>query len=395
MTGLALKIVAGTGRGAFFALQAGTYTIGRDADNPIQIDSPMVSRRHAELRIQPDQVIICDLKSANGTVVNHRKIDESELRPGDKIFIGDSILEFSAAASQIEQRQHRETVIGNIADLSSTPSGSAPIALKMLSGVDWKFKLLIILLAALLLDHLIISQLFSQRLLQDARQTSLKRAGDITRYLAEKNKLDLAQGNETLLDVDVVMKDEGVLGAFITNESGRILVPSYKLNQQLTDETSKQALASQTNEVFRSPRLESDVYRFATPIRIYREKQADYQTLGIAMVVFSPKNLVSSREASRKIWLLALGLIPITVLILFFMIQFVTIPPINYLVEMIGKLFRGEIERIDRQTSIESLRPLIDAVNSAAIRMQQNLSSGLTSSIQPIENKDFLSENSA
>ena len=64
--------------------------IGRDDDSDLQLDSEFVSRHHALLFCAKEGVRIEDLNSANGTLVNMKKIDSAELKAGDLIVIGDA-----------------------------------------------------------------------------------------------------------------------------------------------------------------------------------------------------------------------------------------------------------------------------------------------------------------
>ena len=63
--------------------------IGRNHDNDIVIQSDRVSRYHAEIQRQGNQVVIVDQKSRNGVWVNSSKIiAPTRLHPGDTIRIG-------------------------------------------------------------------------------------------------------------------------------------------------------------------------------------------------------------------------------------------------------------------------------------------------------------------
>jgi Protein of unknown function (DUF3662)/FHA domain len=67
--------------------------IGRGTDADIQVNDPGVSRRHAEIRLMPDgpagvRVVVVDLGSTNGTLVNGRRTSEAELTEGSRIKIG-------------------------------------------------------------------------------------------------------------------------------------------------------------------------------------------------------------------------------------------------------------------------------------------------------------------
>jgi len=64
-------------------------TIGRDVNNDICINKPQVSLFHAKFIIQsPDNIIMQDLESTNGTYVNNVKITSSEVTMNDRIDLG-------------------------------------------------------------------------------------------------------------------------------------------------------------------------------------------------------------------------------------------------------------------------------------------------------------------
>ena len=62
------------------------YTVlGRDSACDITIPGTHLSRRHAELAIKGDALLIRDLNSSNGTFVNNQRVTETSLRPGDSV----------------------------------------------------------------------------------------------------------------------------------------------------------------------------------------------------------------------------------------------------------------------------------------------------------------------
>ncbi len=76
-------------------LKGEEITIGRLPENEVTLQDGKVSRRHCKIHQQNDVVRIQDLNSSNGTVVNKRPVDECNLREGDQIILGDSVLYFS------------------------------------------------------------------------------------------------------------------------------------------------------------------------------------------------------------------------------------------------------------------------------------------------------------
>jgi pSer/pThr/pTyr-binding forkhead associated (FHA) protein len=63
-------------------------TIGRHAENDVQIDNIAVSGKHARIIKGPDHYFIEDLNSLNGTFVNQEKITKRVLEENDAITIG-------------------------------------------------------------------------------------------------------------------------------------------------------------------------------------------------------------------------------------------------------------------------------------------------------------------
>jgi predicted component of type VI protein secretion system len=72
-----------------FELGQGEFVIGRSAECQLALDDPLVSRKHALLIVGAESVVIKDLGSRNGVVVNGTKIDTSRiLLDGDRVTIG-------------------------------------------------------------------------------------------------------------------------------------------------------------------------------------------------------------------------------------------------------------------------------------------------------------------
>jgi len=93
-----LTVLSGPDAGRTFPLNAPTLTVGRHSSNPIALHDNRVSRRHLELRQSSGGYQLFDLDSGNGTIVNGRTIRVIDLRPGDRIEIGDTVLRYESTA---------------------------------------------------------------------------------------------------------------------------------------------------------------------------------------------------------------------------------------------------------------------------------------------------------
>ena len=64
-------------------------TVGRTARADFIVEAPLVSRLHCRLTAAAsDQLVVEDLKSTNGTLVNGKPVDRSVLKTGDVLTVG-------------------------------------------------------------------------------------------------------------------------------------------------------------------------------------------------------------------------------------------------------------------------------------------------------------------
>jgi hypothetical protein len=93
-TGRRLELVTGSETGRIVRITPPSLVIGRGAEADLRLTDTGVSRRHAELRVDPNGVTLVDLKSTNGTAVNGKLVDEAPLADGDRITVGTTVLVF-------------------------------------------------------------------------------------------------------------------------------------------------------------------------------------------------------------------------------------------------------------------------------------------------------------
>jgi diguanylate cyclase (GGDEF)-like protein len=108
-----LVVIQGAELGREYRLRRTELILGRDEKAPIRLLDEKVSRRHARLELFWDpahklqKVMVRDLGSTNGTTVNGEPVDRAELREGDKIRLGDTVLKF-VLHDDLDARFHRE-----------------------------------------------------------------------------------------------------------------------------------------------------------------------------------------------------------------------------------------------------------------------------------------------
>jgi hypothetical protein len=85
-----LRVLEPTGADRALAIDGGMLTIGRDPDNDVVLGDPRASRHHARLMARQGTLVLVDLGSSNGTLVNGAVVAEIAIGVGDEIRIGDT-----------------------------------------------------------------------------------------------------------------------------------------------------------------------------------------------------------------------------------------------------------------------------------------------------------------
>jgi hypothetical protein len=88
------RLVSGDGRQ--YAITMGSTTIGRGEQAQIRLPDVGISRVHVRIDFDGGQVLVTDLGSTNGTLVNGQRISTVSLQPGDMIQLGTTSLTLQA-----------------------------------------------------------------------------------------------------------------------------------------------------------------------------------------------------------------------------------------------------------------------------------------------------------
>lgn len=92
-----------------FSFEQNEINVGREGDNDMVLAGPNVSKRHARILHRDGRFIVTDLRSANGTYVNGRKLVQATIvREGDIIYIGDVKIRCSASYDEAFDAETRE-----------------------------------------------------------------------------------------------------------------------------------------------------------------------------------------------------------------------------------------------------------------------------------------------
>ena len=81
--------------------------LGRNPDADVRLDDSWVSRVHCEISEISGNLLVRDLGSTNGTLVNGKQVNESRLLPGDFLTVGLTIF-------RVQYKRSRKTSLATI-----------------------------------------------------------------------------------------------------------------------------------------------------------------------------------------------------------------------------------------------------------------------------------------
>ena len=102
-----------------FLLEPGENRVGSAEDNDLLISVPGVSRRHARLSWDAAGLVVVDLGSRNGTLVNGQAVDRCEVQAGDR-------LRFGPVELGLEEIDAGDAELGIFLDLPRSPRPFSP-----------------------------------------------------------------------------------------------------------------------------------------------------------------------------------------------------------------------------------------------------------------------------
>lgn len=102
-----LVVIYGDDLGRRIPLMRRPVVIGRSSKADVQVDQESVSRSHCRLVFHKENYALQDMGSTNGSYVNDVLVDTVELRDGDQLKVGRTILKFIVGGN-VEAQYHEE-----------------------------------------------------------------------------------------------------------------------------------------------------------------------------------------------------------------------------------------------------------------------------------------------
>ncbi len=101
-----LVVVAGGPEGTEYAIEKPHVLVGRGPGVDVSLDDAAMSREHAAVEFVDGGFRVRDLNSTNGTRVNGGEVTSADLKHGDRIEVGEHVLQLVLEARPAEPRTY-------------------------------------------------------------------------------------------------------------------------------------------------------------------------------------------------------------------------------------------------------------------------------------------------
>lgn len=128
MKTITFQVIEGVDKGRVYRDLSVPVSIGREEGNGMRLNDERISRFHAKVQCDGDDVIITDLESTNGTRINGDPVQIRRLLPGDRIGVGRSVLVFGNTdeiKARVARLRTASTRPALVADSITVPESAA------------------------------------------------------------------------------------------------------------------------------------------------------------------------------------------------------------------------------------------------------------------------------
>ena len=389
-----IKFLSGPNAGKEVFLQKGLYILGRDPSCKIQIVAPGVSKKHAQLIVNENGIRIEDLNSSNGTFLDGKQIQTSELQSGTRVALHTIILEvkrkeleqphpYLAPYSSQQMYQHAPHS-QSTAQEGTNPSKATTQSVSefkvgfknyldnvVLPGIyklaEWtEFRWVI---GGFIVGFIFLVMAFSsvpliQILKSSVEQESRNHAESIATTVAKLNRKHLEQGLPSAITMDYALRRPGVKEAYIINAlNGQIVAPVDRAHTYPKNSFVHKARKLDQVSV---EKINASTLAAVIPIRFFNQKTGDRSPTAYSVIVYDMGVLTVGNSKIISLFIQNLFIASLLGLLLFFF--FINL--IEFPLKSINSQFYRALKD-DKSPSVsvnyqsEPLKDLCSNINSA------------------------------
>lgn len=399
-----IRILHGPDAGKIYPLHEGVHFIGRSSDCSVNLHDQGVSKKHAQVEVYSDKVIISDLKSRNGTFLNGTKIVTALMSPGDRASAHDTFFEV-LQMPEAWGRQYSSGMTayhptsGNLAmnmnvdthhepqsmAAPTPPSGAnvllqqaqyqlnevlVPAILKFTYTMEFRWAIALFVIAYAVMVTGVSTLPFMKVLKSSAEYESEQHALTIATVLAKMNRGAVAQGTDSSLNVDIALRRPGVKKAFIINTSdGSIMAPSNLVgtypNLPYIHEARK--LSTESVKI-----VDDSTVVASVPIDFFNQDSGSTVITAHAVVFYDMSAQLTDSGRLISLFMTTLLLALFIGAGVYFLLMKVIEQPLYQLNNQLDTALKEGQKNIDLEFQFPILQKIKDNLNSALSRVQTN-----------------------
>lgn len=415
-----LVVIAGPNRGTSYLISAEGLTVGRQTGNTVVLPSSKISKQHCTISLQGESLVLKDLGSSNGTFVNGILTKLRKINVGDRIAVGEYVLEVTSALPTSKAETPAAAGFGNLMQFpNQMPGQLAPGTLGSSGGTSggtssginlppkdlkgkiiWYFEnqfmptfynlnkkyewkvICLGMFGLFTLGNLLITV---YPLLEASQATIVKETGRRAQFMAkqvaERNAPYLAAKAETKTEIGSIETAEGVQVAVLLDLDSRILAPALKMNQYLSSGPESK-IAVNARNLFREGKetgfwLETDssLVVAVEPVKVLSPTMGRNITIAMALVSIDTSQFKPDLGEMGVVYSQTLILTGIMGGLILLIIYYLTLKPFFVLNEDLDKVLKGDIAQLSHDYKIPELNPLWEILNAAVQRIPKGNSS--------------------
>ena len=337
----AIKFLSGSLAGQEVHLQKGLMVLGKESSCQISLSNePGVSKKHAQITIREDNILLEDLDSRNGTYVDGKQVYTRLLSEGDRVALGNVIFEVRKKqdiplshpymspyppAQTVDDSQdapkEKATTDENLTGIQQKAQNYLhnvilPGVYKLAEWVEFKWVVGMFVIGFIFLVTMFSSFPLIQILRSSVEQESLNNAENIAVTLQKLNRPHLQKGLETALSVSYAKRRSGVKQAFIINAvSGRVMAPA-----ELAHSYPKIPFIHKARKLDKTSveKIDSSTVAAMVPVRFYNPKTGENNPMAYSVVIYDMDALAKGNAQTLSLMFQNLFIACVLGLIIFF-----------------------------------------------------------------------------
>lgn len=391
-----IRILHGPDAGKVYPLQEGVHFLGRSVECSVALHDQGVSKRHAQIEVYSNKVIITDLKSRNGTFLNGTKVNTALIQPGDRASVHDTFFEVMQMPENwgrnLGHSPSSSAVHGNLAmnmHIESTPEENPqahrvqmlyqqaqqqlnevliPSILKFTQNMEFRWAIAMFIVIYAVLVTAVSTMPFMRVLKASAEYESQQHALTIATVLAKINRGAIAQGMDSALNVDIAMRRPGVKKAFIINSSdGNVMAPSNAVGTYPNLPYMHEARKLTTESV---KLVDDSTVVAAVPIDFFNSESGSTVIQAHAVVFYDIKAQMTDSGRLISLFMTTLLIALFIGALIYFLLMKVIENPLYQLNKQLDSALKEGQRNIDLEFQFPILQSIKDNLNSALSRVQ-------------------------